>query len=240
MVLGTGRSWLFPGSLEPGASRPGCRGTSPPLLTPHWGCGAPHALSCARSQHWGEGAGRARLGSDWCHHEQGTWWHLPSCAHGLRSLGHPSHSSLVPSPLAALTWRMAPPAGPCWTPRPALARGWSSKAPSPMASAVSPSCTALTATTTCPQKPCPATPPLPATCECPPPRSPGPPVPSLRLTLPLLPQAWRRHDCHSLRTGRCCPLVPSTGVEVLGGSARPQLPLAPPRSWPVSARSGAT
>ncbi|XP_062483527.1 cAMP-specific 3',5'-cyclic phosphodiesterase 4C isoform X1 [Pezoporus occidentalis] len=67
MVLGTGRSWLFPGSLEPGASRPGCHGTTLPLLSPHWGCGAPHALSCARSQHWGEGAGRAGLGSDWCH-----------------------------------------------------------------------------------------------------------------------------------------------------------------------------
>lgn len=95
-------------------------------------------------------------------------------------LARASCASLVPSPLTALTWRMAPPAGARWTPRPARARGWSCRAPSPTASAESPSCTAPTATTTCPQKPCPATPPSPATCECPlSPHPLGPPFPPL-------------------------------------------------------------
>jgi len=113
---------------------------------------------------------------------------------GLRSPGHPPRASLVPCPLAASTWRMAPRAGARWTPRPARARGWSCKAASPTASAASPSSTAPTATTTCPRKPCPATPPSPATCECVSPRSksPGTPGPLPRAHAPCAPAGMEK------------------------------------------------
>lgn len=59
-----------------------------------------------------------------------------------------------------------PPAAAPWTPRRLPALAWSSTPTSPAtASGGSPSCTALTATMTCPPNPCRATPPSPLNCE---------------------------------------------------------------------------
>lgn len=173
------------------------------------------------------------------HQGRARWWHREPGSVPWAELPVPC-APCPPCPLSltALTWRMAPPGGACWTPRPARARGWSCREPSRTASAASPSSTAPTATTTCPQKPCPATPPSPATCECPPAHIPCHPLPSPSLTLPVLPQAWRRHDRHTLCPGGChrCALPrrghglrPSSGVGVPGSVPPIPAPLSPPQ-----------
>lgn len=102
---------------------------------------------------------------------------------------------------------MAPPRpGAPWTPRPAPA---SSCTPaSHRASGASPSYTARTATTTCRPKPCPATPPSPASRECP---------------EPCPPESCPPQPCPT------APLSPAT-LE----SCPPSPPLLPPRALPHS------
>lgn len=66
----------------------------------------------------------------------------------------------------------------------------------------------------------------------PPPPRPDPPT--LTLTPPLLPQAWRRHDRHPVRPGRCCPHVPARRGRcpapgwVSGGVCLASAPFPPP------------